>query len=245
MAEKEDLRYIEKTEKTVGRAINRYSLIAGGDRIAVALSGGKDSLVLLETLARRRRRLPVSYELFAAHVFIKNIGYESDVNFMREFCSSLDVPFQLIEMEADLTIDPGKSKCFVCSWHRRKALFNFAEEMNCGKLALGHHMDDAIETLMMNMMYNGITSSLPPSLSMFSGRLNLIRPLILLEKKEIERYTEIREFPAEVKRCPYGEDTARIKAREMIEQMTSGNSAVKKSIFRSMSNIHREYLPPD
>ena len=82
MAEKEDLRYIEKTEKTVGRAINRYSLIAGGDRIAVALSGGKDSLVLLETLARRRIRLPVTYELFAAHVFIKNIGYESDVTFM-------------------------------------------------------------------------------------------------------------------------------------------------------------------
>ena len=243
MAEKEDLRYIEKIEKTVGLAINRYSLIAGGDRIAVALSGGKDSLVLLDTLARRRRRLPVTYELFAVHIFIKNIGYESDVNFMREFCSSLNVPFQLIEMEADLTIDPGKSKCFVCSWHRRKALFNFAEEMNCGKLALGHHLDDAIETLMMNMMYSGITSSLPPSLSMFSGRLHMIRPLILLEKREIDRYAEIKEFPAEVKRCPYGEDTTRIKAREMIEQMTSGSSAVKKSIFRSMSNIHREYLP--
>ena len=245
MTEKEDLRYIDKIEKTVGLAINRYSLIEGGDRVAVALSGGKDSLVLLDTLARRRRRLPVTYELFAVHVFIKNIGYESDVNFMREFCASLDVPFHLIEMEADLTIDESKSKCFVCSWHRRKALFNFAEEMNCGKLALGHHLDDAIETLMMNMMYSGITSSLPPSLSMFSGKLHMIRPLILLEKREIDRYAEIREFPAEVKRCPYGEDTTRIKAREMIEQMTSGNSAVKKSIFRSMSNIHREYLPPE
>lgn len=243
MAEKEDLRYIDKVEKTVGRAINRYSLITGGDRITVALSGGKDSLVLLETLAHRRKRLPVTYELFAAHVFIKNIGYESDVNFMREFCASLDVPFQLIEMEADLTIDESKSKCFVCSWHRRKALFNFAKELNCGKLALGHHLDDAIETLMMNMMYNGITSSLPPSLSMFSGRLHMIRPLILLEKKEIDKYAEIRRFPAEVKRCPYGEDTARIKAREMIEQMTSGSNAIKKSIFRSMSNIHKEYLP--
>jgi tRNA(Ile)-lysidine synthase TilS/MesJ len=243
MTEKEDLLYIEKIEKTVGRAINRYSLIAGGDHVAVALSGGKDSLVLLETLARRRRRLPVTYELFAVHVCIKNIGYESEVNFMREFCTSLDVPFHLIEMEADLTLDETKSKCFVCSWHRRKALFNFAEEMNCGKLALGHHLDDAIETLMMNMMYNGITSSLPPSLSMFRGKLHVIRPLILLEKSEIDRYAEIREFPAEVKRCPYGEDTARIKAREMIKQMTSGSSAVKKSIFRSMSHIHKEYLP--
>jgi tRNA(Ile)-lysidine synthase TilS/MesJ len=245
MTEKKDLRYIDKIEKSVGRAINRYSLIAGGDRVAVALSGGKDSLVLLETLARRRRRLPVSYELFAVHVFIKNIGYESDVNFMREFCASLNVPFHLIEMEADLTIDESKSKCFVCSWHRRKALFNFAEEMNCRELALGHHLDDAIETLMMNMMYNGITSSLPPSLSMFSGKLQAIRPLILLEKNEIDKYAEIRRFPSEVKRCPYGEDTSRIKAHEMIQQMTSGSSAIKKSIFRSMSNIHREYLPPD
>lgn len=243
MTEKEDLRYIEKIEKTVGRAINRYSLIAGGDRLAVALSGGKDSLVLLETLSRRRKRLPVTYELFAVHIFIKNIGYESDVNFMQEFCATLDVPFHLIEIEADLTIDENKSKCFVCSWHRRKALFNFAEEMNCGKLALGHHLDDAIETLMMNMMYNGITSSLPPTLSIFSGKLHVIRPLILLEKDEINRYTKIREFPEELKRCPYGEDTSRIKAREMIQQMTSGSSAIKKSIFRSMSNIHKEYLP--
>jgi len=245
MTEKEDLLYIDKIEKTVGRTINRYSLIAGGDRVAVALSGGKDSLVLLETLARRRRRLPVTYGLSAVHIFIKNIGYESDLNFMREFCASLDVPFHLIETEADLSIDESKSKCFVCSWHRRKALFNFAEEMNCGKLALGHHLDDAIETLMMNMMYNGITSSLPPSLSMFRGKLHLIRPLILLEKREIDKYAEIRGFPAEVKRCPYGEDTTRIKAREMIEQMTSENSIIKKSIFRSMSHIHREYLPPE
>ncbi len=243
MTEKENIQYIDKIEKRVGLAINRYSLIAAGDRVAVALSGGKDSLVLLETLAHRRRRLPINYELFAVHIFIRNIGYESDINFMQKFCSSLDIPFRLIEMEADLTIDESKSKCFVCSWHRRKALFNFAEEMSCGKLALGHHMDDAIETLIMNMMYNGITSSLPPSLSMFDGKLQVIRPLILLEKDEVNRYAKIREFPDEVKRCPYGEETTRVKAGEMIRQMTSGSSAIKKSIFRSMSNIHREYLP--
>lgn len=244
MTDKEKQRYIDNFEKSVGRGINRYSLIAGGDRVAVALSGGKDSLALLETLARRRRRLPVTYELFAAHVFIRNIGYESDTRFMEEFCASLNVPFHLIELEADLTFDESKSKCFVCSWHRRKALFNFAEEMNCGKLAFGHHMDDAIETLFMNMIYNGIMSSLPPALSMFSGSLRVIRPLILLEKKEIDLYAEIRGFPTELKRCPYGDDTARIRARKMIARMTSSDSAMKKSIFRSMSNVHGEYLPP-
>lgn len=243
MNTKEKNLYTDKIEKTVGRAINRYSLIAGGDRVAVALSGGKDSLLLLETLANRRRRLPVTYELFAVHIFIRNIGYESDVQFMEEFCSSLDVPFRLIEMDADLTSDEIKSRCFVCSLYRRKALFTFAEEMKCGKLAFGHHMDDAIETLLMNMMYRGTTSSLPPSLPMFDGRLHVIRPLILLEKSEIERYAEIRAFPAEVKRCPYGEDTARTRARGIIEQMASSDSRVKKNIFRSMSNIHGEYLP--
>ncbi len=244
MTDKEKLRYTERIEKTVGRAINRYSLIAGGDRVAVALSGGKDSLALLETIARRRRRLPVTYELFAVHVFISNIGYESDVRFMESFCESLDVPFRLIEMEVDLTKDETKSRCFVCSWHRRKALFSFAEEMHCGKLAFGHHMDDAIETLFMNMIYNGTMSSLPPCLPMFEGNLQVIRPLILLEKKEIDKYAGIREFPSELKRCPYSDDTARIRAREMIENMTSSDSVIKKNIFRSMSNIHGEYLPP-
>lgn len=245
MNTKEKNLYTDKIEKTAGRAINRYSLIAGGDRVAVALSGGKDSLVLLETLANRRRRLPVTYDLFAVHIFIKNIGYESDVQFMEEFCSSHNVPFHLVEMEVDLNLDPDKSKCFVCSWHRRKALFSFAEEHSCGKLAFGHHMDDAIETLFMNMMYSGTTSSLPPSLLMFEGRLNVIRPLILLEKREIDRYAEIREFPAEIKRCPYGEETARIRVRGIIEEMASSDSRVKKNIFRSMSNIHRDYLPTE
>lgn len=244
MTDKEKLRYIESIEKKVGRAINRYSLIAGGDRVAVALSGGRDSLALLETIARRRRRLPVTYEIFAAHIFISNIGYESDVRFMKSFCESLEIPFHLIEMEVDLTLDESKSRCFVCSWHRRKALFNFAEEMKCGKLAFGHHMDDAIETLFMNMIYNGTMSSLPPALPMFGGNLQVIRPLILLEKNEIDRYAEIREFPTELKRCPYGDDTARIKAREMIAKITSSDSTIKKNIFRSMSNIHGEYLPP-
>jgi tRNA 2-thiocytidine biosynthesis protein TtcA len=104
-------------------------------------------------------------------------------------------------------------------------------------------MDDAIETLFMNMIYNGTMSSLPPALNMFGGSLTVIRPLILLEKKEIDLYANLREFPAELKRCPYGDDTARTKAREMIEQMTSSDSRIKKNIFRSMSNIHSEYLP--
>ncbi|HOP64538.1 MAG TPA: ATP-binding protein [Spirochaetota bacterium] len=245
MTEKEDRYYIDKIEKTVGRAINRYSLIAGDDRVVVGLSGGKDSLVLLETLAARRRRLPVTYSLFAVYVDFTNIDYIADQDYMRKFCEDLDVRFQHVETELDLSRESGKSICFLCSWHRRKILFNFAEEMQCGKLALGHHMDDALETLVMNMMYNGTMSSLPPSLSMFEGRLDVIRPMILLEKTEIDRYAEIRGFPSEIKKCPYVDENSRAGVKRIIEQMSSEDRRIKKNLFKSMSNIHNEYLPPE
>ena len=104
--------YFLQLEKKVGRAINRYSLIGENDRVAVALSGGKDSLVMLETVAGRRRRLPVTYDVAAVHVHVKNIGYETDCEFIKSFCDNLDVPLHIIEAEADLEKDKSRSICF-------------------------------------------------------------------------------------------------------------------------------------
>jgi len=235
--------YFLRIEKSVGRAINTYSLIKENDRVAVALSGGKDSLVLLETVSNRRRRLPVTYDVMAVHVHVKNIGYETDLNFLKSFCDKLNVPLHIIEAEADLERKNNKSVCFICSWLRRKLLFDFVKETKCSKLAFGHHRDDAIETLLMNMISNSSISSMPPLLSMFSGEFELIRPLILLGEDEIIKYAGLKNYPPQVKVCPHGDDTGRAHAKKILIEMEKADKNARHNIYSSMSNIHCEYLP--
>jgi tRNA(Ile)-lysidine synthase TilS/MesJ len=239
---KSDKRFIDALERRVGLSINRYSLIQGGDNVLVALSGGKDSFVMLETLANRRRRLPVTYGITAAHVHIKNIGYGVDRGYMEGFCEELSVPLHIIEAEADLESAGDKSVCFVCSWLRRRKLFDLCESAGCGILALGHHMNDAVETLLMNMMFNGTISSIPPALHLFKGKLKVIRPLILLEANEIAEYARLREFPSMLKDCPHSGQSKRADGKKIIEAMTAIEKDSLKNLYRSMSNIHEEYL---
>ena len=235
--------YFLRIEKSVGRGINRYNLIEENDSVAVALSGGKDSLVMLETVANRRKRLPVKYEVIAVHVHVKNIGYETDLDFIRGFCDGLNVMLHVIETEADLEKDKNKSICFKCSWLRRKVLFDFVRGQKCSKLAFGHHRDDAIETLLMNMISNSSISSMPPSLSMFGGEFELIRPLILLGENEIIEYAALRGYPPQVKICPHGDDTRRADAKRLLAEMEKIDKNARQNIYGAMSNIHSEYLP--
>jgi len=236
--------YFLRIEKSVGRAINTYSLIKENDRVAVALSGGKDSLVMLETVSNRRKRLPVKYDVTAVHVHVKNIGYETDLNFINRFCEELNVPLHIIETEADLERDKNKTTCFICSWLRRKELFDFVKREKCSKLAFGHHRDDAIETLLMNMISNSSLSSMPPSLSMFGGEFDLIRPLILLGEEEIRVYAQLRNYPPQVKICPHGDDTRRADAKRLLVEMEKIDKNARQNIYSAMSNLHSEYLPP-
>ncbi len=236
--------YFLKIEKSLGRAIHRYSLIKDKDRVAVALSGGKDSLVMLETLANRRKRLPINYEVTAVHVHVKNIGYETDLNFINRFCDDLNVPLHVIETEADLEKYTGKAMCYICSSLRRKELFDYVKKEKCNKLAFGHHRDDVIETLLMNMISNSSISAMPPSLSMFDGEFDLIRPLILLSEDEIQEYARLRNYPQQVKRCPHGDDTRRAEAKRLLIEMVKIDKNARQNIYGSMSNVQSLYLPP-
>ena len=238
-------RYLLRVQKTVGRAINRYGLVGADDRVAVGISGGKDSIVLLETLALRRKRLPITYDIFAVHINVKNIITKIDTDYYADFCSSLGVTLVCRSIEVDLERDPKKTVCFVCSWHRRKELFNCVKELGCNRLALGHHMDDALETLLMNMTFNSSLSSMPPKLAMFGGEFDIIRPLILLNENQIRRYASIRQFPVHKSQCPYGDTTRRAEMKEIIRLLSKMNRKARYSLFNSLSNIHRERLPPE
>jgi tRNA(Ile)-lysidine synthase TilS/MesJ len=242
----QDRRRIKQFEKIcnkVGKTVNEFRLISGGDRVLVGLSGGKDSMILLEALANRKKHLPFDFELFAIHVNVVNIGYGPDTRYLSDFCASIDVPLYLEDIEVDLDVDPRKSPCFVCSWHRRKVIFNRSRELGCNKVALGHHKDDAIQTLLMNMIYHGSVSSLPYSLKMFGGRIHLIRPLLMIPENELSYYAGMRTFKKHEKTCPYDDSTKREAVRNLIRELDKLNRNARKNLFRSMNNIFPDYLP--
>lgn len=233
----------DKICKKVGKTIHDYNLIENNDRILVGISGGKDSLILLESLADRKKHIPVSFELFAIHVTAVNVGYSVDLAFLSDFCKTVDVPLFLEETEVDFNRKPEKQACFVCSWARRKKIFNKAKEISCNKIALGHHFDDAVKTMLMNLIYHGSFSSLPQKLSMFKGRTQIIRPLLMIPEKELAQYASLCGFREQEKTCPYEDLTTRNEMEEVLKHIESLNKDARKNLFRAMDNIFYEYLP--
>lgn len=234
---------IETYYKRAGKSCARYGLLAPNDRILVGLSGGKDSLFLVESLAYIRKRVPFPIEIVVAHIHVKEVGYLAETSILENFCKDLGLGFRHEEISVNLFSNPDKAPCFVCSWHRRKRLFDLTSELDCNKLALGHHMDDAIETMLMNMIYHGSVSSLPASLKMFNGRVHLIRPLIEFTQREMLHIAAIKGYPQLKRVCPYNDVTRRTTIRNLVDEIESLNGLARKNIFRSMGNINVEYLP--
>ncbi len=234
---------INLVRQKVGKAISQADMISEGDRIIVGISGGKDSAVLLEMLGMRRKIMKLNYELYAVHINITNVPYEIDIEYYTALCKRLDIELIIKDTETDLFQKPDKKPCFICSWARRRHLFNIAEQLNCNKLALGHHMDDAVETMLINMVFHGSISSMPPKLKMFEGKMELIRPLLLLRNDELAEFAKINKIPTEQKICPYGDDTQRAEARKMIKNFEKLNDKACFNMFYSMSKICHEYIP--
>lgn len=236
---------IRKVNQKVGKAIQKYHLIEEGDRILVGLSGGKDSMVLLETLAGRLKFHPVKYELAAIHVSLKSQPYSVDLEYLKSFAQSLEVRFIHKIIDVDLFDRENNNPCFICSWNRRKALFEAAQESGFNKLSLGHHLDDAIETLLMNMAFQASISSMPPLLKMFEGKLSVIRPLMLLTENEIKEFAAIRRFKSEIKLCRFEKESKRKDIKNLIFQLVELYPNARTNIYASMTNILEEYLPEE
>lgn len=241
--EKKDQAFVQKVRQTAGKAINQYGMISNGENVMVAVSGGKDSLSLLEILSSRRKALPIHYHLHAVHIITEDVPYEIDVEWLKQFCEHLDVKLHIVRTKANLETAGKKKPCFACSRNRRKELFKLTNELGIKKLAFGHHLDDAVETLVMNMTQHANISSIPPSLEMFEGKIQVIRPLILLADAEMKRYAELLGFKSLKQECPYEDHTIRKKARDIVEQMTSINPKARFNLFNSMNNIDMDYLP--
>lgn len=236
---------MRRIQKCFNKGVVQYGLIEDGDKILVGLSGGKDSLALLELLALRSRVYKPKFSVVAAHVVMKNISYESDMDYLRSYAESLGVPFICYETSFDPSTDTRKSPCFLCSWNRRKALFTVAKEQGCNKIALGHHMDDILETLLMNMTFQGAFSTMPPKLVMRKFDMTIIRPMCLVHEADLLQMAAYRGYKKQIKNCPYEKDSNRSSIKEVFHTLEKLNPEARYSLWGSMSNIQSDLLPEE
>ncbi len=227
----------------MGKAIHRYGMIEEGDRIVVGVSGGKDSLTLLHLLHERRKRVPIHYELIPIHI---DLGFHTGrAEVLKDFFEArglrYHIEFTHIGQRAN-SLENRENPCFLCSWERRKRLFQLAQQFGCKKIALGHHKDDIIETFLLNIFYSAEISTMLPVQPLFKGKITLIRPLALLEEKKIERFAREMHLPFGPSGCPVSGKTKRREIKELIEQLERKNRKVRGNIFRALSNIKTDYL---
>lgn len=227
--------------KKVGKAIWDYGMLRDGDRVLIAVSGGKDSLSLLKILKERRRFVPLKYELIACFV---DMGF-SWINYdpLIKFFENEAVEYVITRPTTSWRNGEEAFDCFWCSWNRRKALFQVAEDYGCSKIALGHHLDDIVETMLLNLFFNGEISTMNPNQEMFQGKLAIIRPLAYVEEAELDKLSKILELPVVKTQCPNKDTSRRALMKRIIKEIRSINPDVKKNIFRSLKRIKREYLP--
>ncbi|MDD5238098.1 MAG: ATP-binding protein [Candidatus Omnitrophica bacterium] len=226
--------------KRVGKAIIDYQMIADGDKIAVAVSGGKDSLTLLRVLNDRRKFVPIKYELLAVHI---DMGYPCQhPKILAEYFKSQGINYHIEKID----ILKGKTRkdisCFWCSWNRRKALFETADRFGCKKVALGHHHDDIIETILLNLFFQGEISAMSPKQELFKGKITIIRPLAYVEEDLIRRFAKLADFPHHKCACPNSLTSNRTRIENIIRDLEKVCPDVKKNIFRSIKRIKKDYL---
>lgn len=238
-----ETKLMKRVRTRFAKGICQYGLVDDGDRILVGLSGGKDSLALLELLAERSRIYKPRFSVVAAHVVMANIAYESDIEYLKQFAEERGVPFVCEETSFDPSTDTRKSPCFLCSWNRRKALFTLAKAHGCNKIALGHHMDDILETLLMNMTFQGAFSTMPPRLVMRKFDMTVIRPMCLVHEADLRELAELRGYRKQIKNCPYEHDSHRSGMKEILRKLESMNPEARYSLWGSMGNVQADLLP--
>ena len=214
------------------RAVDDYEMIHEGDKIAVGISAGKDSLTLLYALAGLRRFYPKKFELVAITV---DMGFEGmDFTPIRELCERLDVPYIVAKTEiSHIIFDVRKEKnpCSLCAKMRRGALYGFARDIGCNKVALGHHFDDVVETFMLNLFYEGRLGCFQPVTFLSNTGITLIRPMIYMPEKDVRYFASRTELPVVKSTCPADGNTEREEMKKLLMSLEKENKGLRYRIF--------------
>ena len=219
----------------VRRAVDDYSMIEEGDVIAIGISGGKDSLTLLKTLAEMRRFYPKKFEVKAITI---DMGFEgSDFSSVESYCEALGVEYRVVKTDiAKIIFDVRRepNPCSLCAKMRRGSLHLAAQEMGCNKVALGHHFDDVVETFMMNLFFEGRLGCFSPVTYLSNRKITLIRPLLYATEKDVQYYTRRKELPVITSLCPEDHATERENMKNLLSELERTNKGLKHRIFHAM-----------
>ena len=238
-------RLAAQLRSAVGKAIADYRMIAAGDRVMVCLSGGKDSYTLLDLLLSLQRSAPVSFELLAVNLDQKQPGFPAHV--LPEYLAGCGVPFHVIEQDTysvvTRVVPEGRTLCGLCSRLRRGALYRFAAENGITKIALGHHRDDIVETLFLNLFFGGRLKAMAPKLLSDDGRHIVIRPLAYVAERDIARYARGRAFPLiPCNLCGSQENLQRVAVKRMLAAWEREFPGRTESIASALRNVEPEHL---
>jgi tRNA 2-thiocytidine biosynthesis protein TtcA len=235
----------KRLRREVGRAIEDFNLIQEGDRIMVCLSGGKDSYAMLDLLLSLKRSAPVRFDILAVNLDQKQPGFPVQV--LPDYLTALGVPFRIIEEDTYSTVKrvvpEGKTTCGLCSRLRRGILYRVAKEEGMSKIALGHHRDDIIETLFLNLFHGGKLKAMPAKLQSDDGQNVVIRPLAYCRERDLERYAQLRRFPIiPCKLCGSQENLQRQATKEMLRGWERQHPGRVASIFAALQNVAPSHL---
>ena len=217
--------------KRVSRACKEFDLLEEGDRVAVAVSGGKDSRALLQLLLRHRRRVPFRYDILALHIVGTPAGFEDQRPSLEPWFRELgvDAHFALLDLPDQ---EPLPLDCFRCSWNRRKAIFTAAAELDYTKVAFGHNADDAAGTTLLNLLFTGRLETMAPRVAFFEQKITLVRPLIYVPEKELVRFGRAAGFP-DTPPCPQGLTSQRARMKAVLRQFGRDQKQIRANLWRA------------
>lgn len=235
----------KQLRRQAGKAIADYHMIEEGDRIMVCLSGGKDSYTMLDILIALQAVAPVNFELLAVNLDQKQPGFPEHV--LPNYLEALDIEYHIIEQDTYSIVkektEAGKTTCSLCSRLRRGILYNTAQEFNATKIALGHHMDDVVETMFMNIFHGSRMKTMPPKLISDDERNTVIRPLVYCREKDIQRYADKKEFPIiPCNLCGSQPNMERQRIKAMLSEWDQQAPDRVSNVFRSMQNISSSHM---
>ena len=236
---------IKRLRRLTGQAISDYNMIEAGDRVMVCLSGGKDSYTMLDILLHLQRSAPIDFEIIAVNLDQKQPGFPEQV--LPEYLEDLGVPYYILERDTysvvRSVIPEGKTTCGLCSRLRRGTLYGFAEQIGATKIALGHHRDDIVETLFLNMFFGGKLKAMPPKLLSDDKQNIVIRPLAYCKETDIERYASQQAFPIiPCNLCGSQENLQRVQIKKMLTEWERDYPGRTETIFKSLKNVSPSQL---